>query len=385
MSNDRAKVAVLINMIAPARVPLYSGLAANFELLLLHGGIESNRDCWKDAERELQNAKVTQAWGWQIKIIKKEKGKFFDLQHVHFTPGYIWHLIRFGPDAVITNEMGFRTLVALSYGALFRKPVWVWWGGTLHTERRVGPARRALRWVISRWAQNWISYGESSTEYLLSCGIGRDRIFQTQNAADERRFATDAEPQFKLAPRPIVLHVGQFIARKGIELFLDAASCLQKEGQDFSLLFVGSGRDRQSLEQLAQRLGVKNVHFQSSQSPKNMPSVYRSADVLIFPTLEDVWGLVANEAILSGLPVLCSKYAGCAQELFHPENIFDPENKDEFIRKLRQAISGQLRQPDLSRLKTTPQIVGEMVRALESSLRQPPSTSRDAAIEQPNQ
>ena len=64
-----------------------------------------------------------------------------------------------------------------------------------------------------------------------------------------------------------------------------------------------------------------------------MPATYRSADVLIFPTLEDVWGLVANEAELCGLPVLCSKYAGCAKEIFTAESIFDPMDTSDFVNK----------------------------------------------------
>jgi glycosyltransferase involved in cell wall biosynthesis len=98
-----------------------------------------------------------------------------------------------------------------------------------------------------------------------------------------------------------------------------------------------------------------------------MLGVYRSADVLVFPTLEDPWGLVASESILAGLPVLCSKYAGCAQELFSAESIFDPNNLDEFREKLRLAISGRLPPPDLSRLRTTPQVASALIAALTKS------------------
>ena len=102
-----------------------------------------------------------------------------------------------------------------------------------------------------------------------------------------------------------------------------------------------------------------------------MPGIYRSADVLVFPTLEDPWGLVANEAIISGLPVLCSKYAGCAQELFRLDSIFDPENAEDFEHKLRAAVAGRLPKPDLSRIKTNAQITTELVAALNGSLRKP--------------
>jgi glycosyltransferase involved in cell wall biosynthesis len=172
--------------------------------------------------------------------------------------------------------------------------------------------------------------------------------------------------------------VGQFTARKGIALLLRAAAVQQKEGRTFSLLLVGSGPDKCSMEKLAEGLGLKNVHFLPAEKPEHMPAVYKRADVLIFPTLEDVWGLVANEALLSGLPVLCSKYAGCAEELFDPENIFDPENSQEFARKLGNGIAGRLPAPLISRLRPTSCLVADLARALSASPGGPMESASDA-------
>jgi glycosyltransferase involved in cell wall biosynthesis len=373
VNNHRnAKVALLINMISPARIPLYARLAEAFDLLILHGGSERNRDAWRNVDTMLPEASVAKAWGWQIPITRRKDGQAFDQQYLHFNPGYLWHLLLYRPDAIITNEMGVRTFIALIYGTVFRKPVWVWWGGTIHTEhKKSGFLRRCSRRLFARWIDHWISYGQSSTEYLLSLGIGRDRILELQNAADERHFALPAQRKFDLRPRPVLLYVGQFIARKGVDLFLRAAAVLQKQGLEFSLLLVGSGRDKQAAEKLARELNLKSVHFQPPETPAEMPGVYRSADVLVFPTLEDPWGLVANEAILSGLPVLCSKYAGCAQELFPAGSIFDPENAEEFVHQLRAAAAGQLPKPDLARIKTSAQIASELITALSNSLPKP--------------
>ena len=90
-------------------------------------------------EQLLPNAKVIKAWGWQIRLKRRVNGSLFDSRYLHFTPGYIGHLLRFRPDVVVTNEMGLRTLIALIYGTIARKPVWVWSGVTLHTERGVDP------------------------------------------------------------------------------------------------------------------------------------------------------------------------------------------------------------------------------------------------------
>jgi glycosyltransferase involved in cell wall biosynthesis len=364
------KVALLVNMIAPARIPVYSGLAARFELLVLHGGTESNRDSWRDMERALPDSQVVRAWGWQISIPRRQNGQVFDRRYIHITPGFLWHLLRYKPDVLITNEMGFRTLTALLYGTVFRKPVFVWWGGTTHTERGIGLVKRSLRALVSRWARRWISYGQTSTEYLRTLGIPRERILQIQNAVDEQRFTPSVEPAFSLQTKPVVLYVGQFIARKGVEFLLAAAAALQREGLRFSLLLVGNGRDKAALEKRANDLHLDNLHFQAALAPEKMPAVYRSGDVLVFPTLEDPWGLVANEAILCGVTVMCSKYAGCAEELFPAENIFDPENIAEFTEKLRAAVRGQLPAPEPARLKSTPQLVHALVEALEKSMPQ---------------
>jgi glycosyltransferase involved in cell wall biosynthesis len=364
----KPKLALLLNMISPVRLSLYSILADRFDLLVLHGGKESNRDSWKDAEAALPNARVVRAWGWQLHYVKKLKGEAFDEKFVHLTPGFAWHLLRFRPDMVISNEMGFRSLISLIYGTACRKPVWIWSAGTLHSERGIGPVRKFLRKILSVWADHWITYGQAATEYLLSLGVKRDRILQSQNAVDEEQFRANAEPLWEIFPRPVVLYAGQFIERKGVGALLEAAARLQKVGCRFSLLLVGSGRDKQAIELRAKALRLQNVHFRPVQSPGKMPSVYRSADVLVLPTMEDVWGLVANEAILSGIPVLCSKYAGCAKELFAPENVFSPEDLDEFSKKLQVAASGGLSKTNPNRLKTTQQLGSELVRELNRFL-----------------
>jgi glycosyltransferase involved in cell wall biosynthesis len=364
----KTRVALLLNIIAPSRLRLYSVLADHFDLLVLHGGAEANRDSWKGLEKALPNAQVARAWGWQFHYAKKVAGEVFDEKFVHLAPGFALGLLRFRPDVVISNEMGFRTLIALAYGTIFRKPVWVWWGGTLHTERSIGRLRSAIRNVISRWARHWISYGQSSTQYLLDLGVKRERILESQNGIDEEQFQTDTQPAWSIHPRPVVLYAGQFIERKGLGALLNAAAAVQKQGCEFSLLLVGNGRDKEAIEQRTRTLGLQNVHFRPAQTPDRMPSVYRSGDFLVFPTREDVWGLVANEAILSGIPVLCSKYAGCAHELFSEENIFDPESLDGFADKLGEAIAGRLPKPDRSRIKTTPEIANRIICAIEGSV-----------------
>lgn len=370
---NKPKLAILVNMIAPYRVRLFTHLASRFDLSIFCGGIEANRTSWKEAQ--VEGARIRRMAGWQFSFPQRQRGKEVDKRYFHLEPAYLLDLIREKPQAVITAEMGFRTLAALAYGTVFRKPVWVWWGGTLRTERHTGAIKKLLRHVVARWARHWISYGQTSTEYLRTLKIGPDRILQIQNCVDENWYSGNAEPVLDIRPKPVLLHVGQMIARKGISEFLRAAASLLEEGLQFSILLVGGGRDREQLQKLATSLGLRHVHFYPPQLPQAMASFYRSADVLIFPTMEDVWGLVANESVLSGVPVLCSKYAGCAPELFEPEAIFDPADEQEFVDALRKSVTGRLPSPDSSRLRRTEEVAEMVAKAVLASMKQTASTT----------
>lgn len=363
------RVAILVNILAPYRAPVYQGLAEAFETRVFFGGEEENRSTWQGVKALFSGVSVQKSWGFTFRMPYRRAGQVFDYRRIHITPGFLWDLLAFRPDAVITTEMGFRTLVALLYGLLMRRPVWVWWGGTLHTERSTGRVRRILRGLITAWARHWISYGETSTAYLRSLGVPRSDILQIQNCVDEQAFArATAAPAAAVAPRPVLLYVGQLIRRKGVDLLLQAAAAVQHAGYQFSLLLVGGGPEQQSLAAMAADLGLQHVQFLPGRRPEEMPSVYRSADLLVFPTLEDVWGLVVNEALWSGLPVLCSVYAGCAQELCSADNIFDPLDHDQFVTALRRALDGRLQPADPSRLRSSRQVSDMIIQDIQAVL-----------------
>jgi glycosyltransferase involved in cell wall biosynthesis len=353
MINQKPRVALLVNLIAPYRAPVYTRLAEFFDLFILHGRTETNR-AWKQVR--VTGAQDRSVWGWQLKFRERRSGKVFDQRFFHFEPGFFTELLCIRPQAVVSIELGTRTFLALIYGFLFRVPVWVWWGGTLHTERGLGRARRLIRRLAARIVQHWISYGETSTEYLLSLNVTRSSILQIQNCVDESWYVKRVPPAVEVHPKPVLLHVGQLIARKGVSQLLQTAARLQAEGSQFSLLLVGDGPDLAALKGLASELGIKNLHFYPSQPAESMASYYRSADLLVFPTMQDVWGLVANEAVLSGLPILCSKYAGCAPELSSPECIFDPADSDAFLAALRKAVAGRLPVGAPQQLKTSREV-----------------------------
>jgi glycosyltransferase involved in cell wall biosynthesis len=108
------------------------------------------------------------------------------------------------------------------------------------------------------------------------------------------------------------------------------------------LIIVGDGEERVALEGLIKRNHLeKMVHLVGSKSYREMPAYYALAEVFIHASTTEQWGLVVNEAMASGLPVLVSNHCGCAADLVKEgENgfTFDP-NDEQQIAGLMEKVS----------------------------------------------
>jgi glycosyltransferase involved in cell wall biosynthesis len=363
----KAKLAELVNMIPPYKVQEWRRMEQQFDTFIFYSGKEKNRTTWEDVESSLQTAVIKRSWGFTLQFVEKgQRGEVFHYRYLHLTPGYFLDLLRTRPDAVITHEMGLRTCTALLYGSALRKPVWVGWEGTKYTEDNVSVVKRVWRKVIARWAQRWISIGRASTEYLLDLEVPAKQILEIPYTVDQQKYLRPMEPAIHLETRPVFLYVGQFIGRKGLDRLLKVAAEYQKEHR-FSLLLVGDGPERASLENLALKLDLRDVHFYPAQYPRDMPAVYHSADYMVLPSLKDGWGVVVNEALWSGVPVLCSVYAG-AKELLPSENLFDPLDYGSFSAAFERALEGKIAPPDRTRLKPWEEVADMIIEDIRGTL-----------------
>ena len=362
----KKKLAIAVNTIAPYRLPIYAALGEHYETLLLHGGSEANRSWELKIPGHLQARKV---WTWQIRL-KKQTGVagVTDTRHFHVNLGLIWELPRFRPDVIISNELGLRTLISMVYARVARVPHWVWWGGTMHSERNITGMKKRLRSLMASMMKHWISYGETSTEYLEFIGVPRSRILQIQNCVPHENFMKEpasGRSWFVGDPRPVLLTVGQLVARKGMDRLIDACGRLVKEGFKFTLVLVGNGPDKEKLRAQAEAAQIPSFQLLGNQSQEALNELYRAADVFIFPTLEDVWGLVANEAVWTGTPVLCSRYAGCAPEIIPPGNVFDPNDPDSFDAALRKIFTQTLEPNRIEKLLTWQQVTEMILKEID--------------------
>ena len=312
------RVALLTNFVPPYRVSLFEALAGAVDrlLILTSTRMESNRP-WSFEAGTLDV--VVQR---TLSLPQTQKGgSFRDRVDVHVPLDTSERLRDFAPDAIVTGELGARTIAAIHFGSKHGVPVVVWATLSERTERRRGRVRRLVRERLLRSAEHVLVNGRSGERYVRSFGVSPERITRVP-------YTTAMEPFLALPlERPDagalrVLFVGGLTQRKAPLALLQAVQAVASPSRPIELTFVGDGPLRVDLEQRASATpsGLA-VRFTGGVEYAALPAYYGEADVLAFPTLADEWGLVVNEGLASGVPVLGSRESQAVEEL-----IADGEN-----------------------------------------------------------
>lgn len=205
---------------------------------------------------------------------------------------------------------------------------------------RRNPIREALkRRVLSLFHTAFVA-GTPQVEYLTGLGFPRCQISIGYDVVDNRHFApSDKQGRHLLAPsthdeldQPHFLCCSRLVEGKNLLFLIDAF----KRYRDMTtatvwpLLIAGDGPLGAPIAHRIAELSLPDhVHLIGRKTYDELPSLYTSAGALVFPSLAETWGLVVNEAMAAGLPVLVSKNVGCHPDLVQEGingHVFDPRN-----------------------------------------------------------
>lgn len=162
--------------------------------------------------------------------------------------------------------------------------------------------------------------GEEGKQFAMRYGAPAERIHfatHTVNISHFEAVATAARPCRATQRRQLGLegttfiYVGRLWWGKGINCLLEAFEVVQHiSDAPVSLLLVGDGQEEDKLKKTCFERGIRNVIFAGFQQKPDLPRYYALADVFVFPTLGDPYGLVVDEAMACGLPVISTSAAG---------------------------------------------------------------------------
>jgi glycosyltransferase involved in cell wall biosynthesis len=186
--------------------------------------------------------------------------------------------------------------------------------------------------------------GGPQKRYLGGLGFPEDRIFSGYNVVDNGHFLKGALKARKAGkalrkslglPDDYFVLSTRFVPKKNLERFLEAYVLYRKRfsGRPWSLVLLGDGPGRARLEKMVEEAGLRNfVGMPGFKQYNALPVYYGLARALALPSTSEQWGLVVNEAMAAGLPVLVSRPCGCSEDLVKDgENGFllDPLDTDQ--------------------------------------------------------
>lgn len=215
-------------------------------------------------------------------------------------------------------------------------------------ERQGGGVKEVIKRYIISHAFHYFSTSKTSDEYLIKYGaqesnitrynftsLNKDDILETKLSRKEKeKFRRELKIEEEIA----ILVVGRFVKSKGIDFVLNAADCMPDE---VGYYIVGDVPTADYLS-IVRKKELKTVHFIRFQVKEELKKYYKACDIFVFPTRYDPWGLVVNEAMANGMPILSTDQSAAALHFIQDnENgfLYKVDDKEDYIRKLKVMCS----------------------------------------------
>jgi len=270
-------------------------------------------------------------------------------------PSLIREVKQFNPDAILIFGWKYKSHFALMRYFKGKVPIWFRGDSTLIDERpgyKTWIRRMVLRFVY-RYVDKAFYVGSNNKEYFLKHGLKINNLILSPHAVDNDRFEDDKDQTYEKAAQnwrnslgikkdeKVVLFAGKLESKKAPNLLLKAILQLNsKSKQAIKLIIAGSGHLKSQLKELAG--DNPNIIFLPFQNQSQMPVLYRLADVFCLPSKgpSETWGLVVNEALACGRPVLTSDKVGCAIDIVEPQvgRIFNSNDISDLKTKIIELV-----------------------------------------------
>jgi glycosyltransferase involved in cell wall biosynthesis len=275
------------------------------------------------------------------------------IQRFTLFPGIPWHEIdgremakrlqsRLGlinPAVVFINGWSFGGgFAALKWGLSHDVPVVVMSETTAYDDRRQWWREGIKRRIVGLCPAALVG-GAPHRDYMMTLGLGDDRIFTGYDAVDNDHFRFGAaaarlrewELRASLGlPQRYFVACSRFTPKKNLFRLVNAYARYRRlHGTDaWSLVIVGDGEQKEELLRICDQLRIGDGVLLPGPKPySELPAYYGLAGAFVHASTTEQWGLVVNEAMASGLPVLVSNRCGCAPDLVEEGRngfLFDP-------------------------------------------------------------
>ncbi|MFH1421422.1 MAG: glycosyltransferase, partial [Planctomycetota bacterium] len=229
-------------------------------------------------------------------------------------------------DVVVCGSFEVFSMTLAFISAYYHGVPFVLWSEIIKESRTL--FGKYLRKLIIGKSTSFFASGKLATEYLINMGADADKIFIGGDVVDNDFFSansrmtmaekTSMKDSFGISQSKIVLFCGQFIKRKRPVDLLVAFSIVKQQFKDAALVFLGYGPMENLIRKESAACNISDsVYIIPFQKYEDLPRYYTFADMLVIPSDYEPWGLVINEAMACGLPVVAADAVGAAADLVH--------------------------------------------------------------------
>jgi glycosyltransferase involved in cell wall biosynthesis len=253
-------------------------------------------------------------------------------------------LNRENPDILVTSGFNIIMVSVFIFAKCFNKKHIVFTDSWLYPISKLSSLHRIIRKIIIKKSDGFICVGNKGKTYLEKYGAESKKIFISR-LSDEINYRNSPE----LKKEYDIVFSGQIIKRKQPLFFVDVAYEIAKDYPKLRVLILGTGPLESEMIERLQFYKI-DFRFEGYIKPEDIKEYYVEAKILLFPTLNDPWGMVANDALSLGLPVITTPYAGCADDLIiHNYNGFVLElNKIIWKNHVISLLNDEIRYKEMS-------------------------------------
>lgn len=178
--------------------------------------------------------------------------------------------------------------------------------------------------------ENLIYYGiPEKRNFIMPMSVSSERIINVSRDIPSKEIL---RRQLKINEHFVYLFVGRLEKEKNVDLLIEAFKIVHEKKSNIALVIVGDGSQLDELKRKVSENNLRNVYFFGYIIFPELINFYKSSDVLVLPSNYEPWGLVVNEAMINGLPVIVSSKVGCRADLVSNNltgYIFESENINE--------------------------------------------------------
>jgi len=334
-------VGVLHKSLTPYRIPFFQSLSKSkrhhFDFFFTSSAFDGHP--WK-FEKNL-------GFNYQILPSKDNHSKKSPLYFLKDFP-----MISQKYDLVILGDHLNAPQLVSYLNARFKKiPILRWIPETKNSVEGMPRIKAKVKRFINRMSDGVLVPGSAGKEYIAETTKRTGHIYPVYNVVNNELFrkartipkstSEELKRKYKLKGT-VISFFGRLIGRKGIDVLLNAVDLVNTR-EEFSLMLVGEGPLREEILRRKDNSRVP-IHLIDYVAPEDLPKYYAISDITVLPSYIDTWGMVINESMVAGVPVICSTGAGAAMDLVKHNTsglVFEKGNAQDLASAIEVMLSNE--------------------------------------------